>query len=161
MDFKYFCTNGGGLCTRCRFLFLWLFSAGNAILYIIRDFPRRKDRFRGIANRISGHCGRPSGRSGDIAGDSIVLPAVRTPPVTSVRTGDTPLTSAGGKDAYRVRPHTMDRYRAGQGRNDYIYLPHDLPAAPATYNKTTPSGAGQERLHISSARPSGSTRNVQ
>ena len=65
MDFKYFCTNGGGLCTRCRFLFLWLFSAGNAILYIIRDFPRRKDRFRGIANRISGHCGRPSGRLGN------------------------------------------------------------------------------------------------
>ena len=112
MDFKYFCTNGGGLCTRCRFLFLWLFSAGNAILYIIRDFPRRKDRFRGIANRISGHCGRPSGRSGDIAGDSIVLPAVRTPPVTSVRTGDTPLTSAGGKDAYRIRPRTIGRYLA-------------------------------------------------
>ena len=46
----------------------------------------------------------------------------------------------GGKTAYRVRPRTMDRYRAGQGRNDYIYLPHDIPAAPATYNKTTPSG---------------------
>ena len=92
MDFKYFCTNGGGLCTRCRFLFLWLFSAGNAILYIIRDFPRRKDRFRGIANRISGHCGRPSGRPAPTA--------VRTPPVTRVRPGDTPLTSAGGKDAY-------------------------------------------------------------
>ena len=73
MDFKYFCTNGGGLCTRCRFLFLWLFSAGNAILYI-KDFPRRKDRFRGIANRISGHCGRPSGRPAPTA--------VRTPPAT-------------------------------------------------------------------------------
>ena len=126
MDFKYFCTNGGGLCTRCRFLFLWLFSAGNAILYIIRDFPRRKDRFRGIANRISGHCGRPSGRPAPTA--------VRTPPVTSVRTGDTPLTSAGGKDAYHRTIPSGPYGIVGDGfpvpRNSEICMGWDGKPAP-------------------------------
>ena len=31
-----------------------------------------------------------------------LLPGIRTPPDTSVRTGITPLINAGGKDAYRI-----------------------------------------------------------
>ena len=41
------------------------------------------------------------------------------------------VTSAGGKDAYRIQPRTMERYRAGQVRNDNANLAHDLAARPA------------------------------
>ena len=59
-------------------------------------------------------------------------PEIRTPPGTSLRTGTTPLINAGGKNAYRIGPHTtyrtarqipiyrtIERYRAGQGKNDH------------------------------------------
>ncbi len=52
----------------------------------------------------------------------------------------------GGKDAYRIGPHTSyqtalqipffrttERYRAAQGKNDYTYLAHDLPALRAKF----------------------------
>ena len=57
-----------------------------------------------------------------------LLPGIRTPPATSLRTGGTPLINAGGKASNH--PHTLTarqipiycatkRYRAGQGENDH------------------------------------------
>ena len=58
------------------------------------------------------------------------------------------------RTTFRQHPQrTIKRYRAEQGRNDYANPAHDLPAAPAMYNKTIPSGSGKKRLRISCARP--------
>ena len=43
---------------------------------------------------------------------------------------------------------TVERYRAGQGTDDYINLAHDLPAG----HPPIPSGSGKKQLHKSTAR---------
>ena len=51
------------------------------------------------------------------------------PPIPVCATLITPLVNEGGKASNH--PRTIERYRAGQGKNDNTYLAHDLAARPA------------------------------